>query len=70
VDTLILSFTNERWQKVARIIALVSQRSDDQTKLDAIAARIRALVDDGNLEVKGDISRWGYSEVRRARSSL
>jgi hypothetical protein len=69
LDALILSFASERWQKVARIIGQVSERTGDETKLDAIAIRIRALVDDGELEAKGDLSRWRYSEVRHPQST-
>jgi hypothetical protein len=66
-DAIILSAASERWQKVARIIAVVSERTGNGKHFDAIAARIRALVDDGKFEAKGDLSRWRYSEVRRAR---
>ncbi len=68
-DALILSTANERWQKVAKIIGQVSDRVGDGPHFDAIAARIRALVDEGKLEAKGDVSRWRYSEVRRPQSS-
>jgi hypothetical protein len=69
LDTLILSTANERWQKVARIIALVSDQTGEDVRLPAIGERIRALVDQGRLEAKGDVSRWGYSEVRRPQST-
>jgi hypothetical protein len=69
LDALILSVASERWQKVARIIALVSERAGDGTNFDAIADRIRALVDDGKLQAEGDLSRWRYSEVRLPQSS-
>jgi hypothetical protein len=69
LDALILSAAIERWQKVARIIALVSERAGDGTNFDAIADRIRALVDDGKLQAEGDLSRWRYSEVRLPQSS-
>jgi Protein of unknown function len=69
LDMLILSSASERWQKVARIVALVSDRASDETKLDAIADRIQALVDDGKLQAEGDLSRWRYSEVRLPQSS-
>jgi Protein of unknown function len=68
-DALILSTANERWQKVAKIITLVSDRVADGPHFDAVAERIRALVDEGKLDAKGDISRWGYSEVRLPQSS-
>lgn len=64
LDALILSFTAERFLKVARIIGKVSEHAGEETKLDAIAARVRALVADGKLESKGDLTQWGYSEVR------
>jgi hypothetical protein len=65
LDSLILSSVTERWKKVAKIIAVVSDRAGDTANLSAIAERISALVDEGELEGKGDLSRWGYSEVRR-----
>ena len=68
LDALILLLASERWQKVAKIITVVSDRAGEGTKFDAIEARIRALVDDGKLQAKGDISRWRYSEVRRVPS--
>jgi hypothetical protein len=64
LDAVILSFAGERWQKVAKIIYLASDGAADGTDFDAIEARIRALVDDGKLEAKGDLSRWRHSEVR------
>jgi Protein of unknown function len=69
LDALILSFASERWQKVAKMIAVVSDRAGDGTNFDAIADRIRALVDDGKLQAEGDLSRWRFSEVRLTQSS-
>jgi hypothetical protein len=67
VDALILSSTSSRWQKVARIIALVSDRAADGTSCETIARRIRVLVAEGQLQVKGDPSRWRFSEVWKAK---
>jgi hypothetical protein len=64
-DDLIFSETCERWLKVARIITRVSDRAGNGPHFDEVASRIRALVEEGKLEAKGDISRWRYSEVRR-----
>ena len=50
--------------KVAKIIAVVSERVGNGPHFDAIAARIRALVEDGKLQAEGDLSRWRHSEVR------
>jgi hypothetical protein len=68
-DALILSSASGRWQKVAKIIAVVSERAGDGPNFDAIAARIRALVEDGKLQAEGDLSRWRHSEVRLPQSS-
>ena len=69
LDSLILSSAGNRWQKVARIIAVVSERAANGVSFDAIAARIRALVDGGELKAKGNVSQWRHSEVRRAQSN-
>ena len=68
-DTLILSSASDRWQKVAKIIAVVSERVGNGPHFDAIEARIRALVEDGKLQAEGDLSRWRHSEVRLPQSS-
>ncbi len=70
LDSLILSSTSDRWQKVARIIAVVSKRHNIGANFDDIAARIVSLIDSGKLEVKGNISQWRHSEVRRAPSPV
>jgi len=70
LDQLILSFCNERLQKVARIAAKTYQALEDRgieitaATTAAFDVRMAALVDGGKLEAKGDIKRWGYSEVR------
>jgi hypothetical protein len=68
-DDLISSETCERWLKVARIIGRVSDRVPNGPHFEEVAARIQALVNDGKLEAKGDLSRWLYSEIRHAQSS-
>lgn len=70
LDSLIISLASDRWQKVARIIAVISEHGGNRANLDAIAARIRALVNGGTLEAKGNLSQWRHSEVRRAQSGL
>jgi hypothetical protein len=67
-DELIFSETCERWLKVARIIGRVSDRVPNGPHFEEVAARIRALVNEGKLEAQGDLSRWLYSEVRLAQS--
>jgi hypothetical protein len=68
-DDLIFSEVCERWLKVARIISHVSDRVPNGPHFEEVAARIQALVKEGKLEGKGDLSRWLYSEVRLAQAS-
>jgi hypothetical protein len=75
VDGLILSFAKVQWRKVAMIISQVlceyRRRGVDIDEVgvadricDGVAERIRALVEDGQLEAQGNLSRWRHSEVR------
>jgi hypothetical protein len=66
IDTLVLSLTSERYQKVVKIITLVFDRAPDGANFEIIAARIRALVAAGKLQAAGDLTRWTHSEIRRA----
>jgi Protein of unknown function len=67
VDSMVLSFAQFQWRKVARIMSQVvnecSRRGGD-ADLHRIAERICALVEDGRLEAQGDLSMWRHSEVR------
>jgi hypothetical protein len=70
LDQLLLSFCDRRWLKVARIAGKALDAIEargiklDGTYADQIDARMATLVGTGQLEAKGDIKRWGYSEVR------
>jgi hypothetical protein len=69
LDQLILSFCSERLQKVAKIVgktfeALEQHGISIDGAAEKVDARIAALVGSGRLEARGDIKRWGYSEVR------
>lgn len=44
LDPLILSAASDRWQKVAKIIALASDGVSDPVNVPAIASRIASLV--------------------------
>ena len=66
LDTLILSSVSERYQKVAKVIRLVSERAAEETRFEAIAERIRGLVAEGKLQGSGDLTRWTNSEVRKS----
>lgn len=63
-DDLIFSETREHWLKVARIVGRVSDRVPNGPHFERIAARIQALVNEGKLEAKGDVTQWRFSEVR------
>jgi hypothetical protein len=70
IDQLLLSFCVDRWRKVARVIGQTMQALEergvqfDRTIADQIDARMAVLVGAGQLEAKGDIRKWRYSEIR------
>jgi hypothetical protein len=67
VDSLILSLAKTQWRKVAMIIGQVldeCRRLGINIDEHGVAERIRALVEGGQLEAQGDLSRWRHSEVR------
>ena len=69
IDQTLLSFCDKRWLKVARVIGktmdVFEKRGLEITGIaDRIDARMAALVASGQIEAKGDIRRWRYSEVR------
>jgi hypothetical protein len=70
IDQLLLSFCNERWQKVAKVVGKTLQTCEERgfpvvTAAAEIDARMAVLVDTRQLEAKGSIQCWRYSEVRR-----
>lgn len=70
LDQLLVSFCDTRWLKVARIAGKTLDAIEargiklDGTFADQIDARMAVLVEGGQVEAKGNIKRWGYSEVR------
>ena len=76
IDQLLLSFCAERWLKVARIIGKTMDALDqrgvqiDGSVADQLDARMAVLVGSGQLEAKGNIKRWRYSEVRLPGESV
>jgi hypothetical protein len=67
VDGLILSFAKTQWRKVAMIIGRVldeCRRLGIDIDEHGVAERVSALVEIGQLEAQGDLSRWRHSEVR------
>jgi hypothetical protein len=69
IDDAILAVARASWRKVAMIIVTAAERlGPDLPEGDAghhvIAERIEVLVRAGQLEARGDITRWSHSEVR------
>jgi hypothetical protein len=72
IDRLLLSHCDAHWRKVARIIGQTYKTLEAReiaisggiAKL--MEARMAVLVRRGKLEAKGNIKRWGFSEVRLA----
>jgi Protein of unknown function/Domain of unknown function (DUF1835) len=69
-DTLAYACASERWLTIERVVgqALVEAWDDDgiQTSDVVLAARMRALVDAGQLECRGDPVDWRKCEIRIA----
>ncbi len=71
IDQMIMSIVNERWQKVAMVVATVLLDGGEEFySVDdiSVAERVAALVEEGKLESQGDLSEMRYSEVRLANS--
>lgn len=70
IDRLLLACCDARWRKVARIIGQTYKTLEAReiavsrgiAKL--METRMAVLVRSGKLEAKGNVKRWGYSEVR------
>ena len=72
LDNLILSLATEHWQKTVDIIeqtlrGCIAEGLDPGAR--AIGNRINALVEDGQLEVDGDVFDWRNALVRLAPTS-
>jgi hypothetical protein len=72
IDRLLLSFADAHWRKVGRIIGHTYETLEERGSeifrgiAKLMDARMAVLVRSGKLEAKGNIKRWGYSEVRLA----
>ena len=67
IDRMVQRFAKPNWLKVARIIVDVlgeCERNEIDASGDAVADSIRFLVEQGKLEVQGNLSQWRFSEVR------
>jgi hypothetical protein len=70
IDSLIRSSAGPQWLKVAMIISRVMLASDRHRNPGdeyLIAGRIRALVESGQLEAQGNLSKWRHGEVKLPR---
>ena len=68
LDAVILAASDGEWCKVAVFIAKVmdaAKAQSVQTSGQAVAARIYALVEQGQLLSQGNIRRWRAASVRR-----
>jgi hypothetical protein len=72
-DSLLMSYVTDKWQKIAMVFSWVtiSHWDDDiwQTNDTFLAARMRALVESGRLEIRSETPRdIVLGEVRLARA--
>jgi hypothetical protein len=67
IDAILLPLLKRQLQKVALIVGLASKRSQElhfPTAPEVFGARLTALVEAGRIEGRGDLRKWGHSEVR------
>jgi hypothetical protein len=67
LDALISHELAQNWRKVARVVGRAKEACDARSlpiSVEAIAARVRALVEAGTIEGVGNLSMWRHSEVR------
>jgi hypothetical protein len=63
LDALLMERVGTTQHKVARIIA-EAMRGFDSWDEDRLTQRMVSLVESGRVESFGDVTQWGYSEVR------
>ena len=69
LDALILASADAEWRHVALLIARTTdacRAASIETTGQAIAARIYALVEQGQLAAEGNIRRWRAGKIRAA----
>jgi hypothetical protein len=71
LDALILDAANEHWTKIAVIISKVYDAYEEaghheltESLAQDIAQRLYILVDNGRLDVQGNMRRWRDADVR------
>jgi hypothetical protein len=69
IDALIFAELEEpHWRKVARVVDrchTIFEARSIPIRPEVIAARIQKLAESGQIESKGNLTMWRYSEVRR-----
>jgi TPR repeat protein len=63
LDELLMMKVQEKWQKVARVIASVMSAHNTQDE-ERLLLRIKSLVNEKRIESAGDIQRPRFSEIR------
>lgn len=67
IDALILAVAGTEWQKTAMVISAVFDHPDfnkDAHSAQDVAERLYILVDNGQLDIQGNMRRWRNSEVK------
>lgn len=67
IDALILAVAGTEWQKTAMVISAVFDHPDfnkDEHSAQDVAERLYILVDNGQLDIQGNMRRWRNSEVK------
>jgi hypothetical protein len=67
IDEALLEVVQNHWLKVALVVAQTGDRLDLNTDegLFRVADRLKALIDQGQIEVQGNPDRWRHSEIRK-----
>lgn len=67
LDRLILSVMTSRFLKVMRILVDADRLCRERSwpiAAEMVAARIQVLAEDGRIDHRGDLRKWGFSEIR------
>jgi hypothetical protein len=67
IDQALLASTDHHWRKLAFVVATAMTRDDHVIGVPDVfyAERTRLLVEQGELEARGWLSRMRYCEIRR-----
>lgn len=71
IDNLIIEAANDHWTKIAVIISKVYDHFEEQGLelteglAQQIAERLYILVDNGQLDIQGNMRRWRDADVKK-----